>query len=431
VALPFRDRDRVRESRREHLKRLAALVAGAAGVSGWGWGCAAGTGLGGGAAPSPAGRRVRVGLVVGEPTVRIGSRGDVVALEGGRTAIRLGSGDAVEVTAAEEGVVATGGGEAARFGSLEFRGASGLVTVNGIAYRGTVAVTPREGAVVVVNEVGIEEYVAAVIGTEMGNRPRSDAAALAAQAVASRTYTVANLGRFGGLGFDLRAGVTDQGYQGVQVESTAGNRAVADTEGLVLTYGGRAITAFFHSTCGFATASPEESFRNVRPQPYLRSVSDARGGGYYCEGSPHFRWDVEWSGAELTEVLQRTVPQVLGIDAHFVSGIRDIEPRSRGESGRTTEIRVHVAEGEIPVFGPDMRAVFETPNGQPLGSTAVQLTTERAGELVSRLRMAGAGWGHGVGMCQWGAIGRAREGHDYEAILAAYFPGANLERWAG
>jgi stage II sporulation protein D len=88
-----------------------------------------------------------------------------------------------------------------------------------------------------------------------------------------------------------------------------------------------------------------------------------------------------------------------------------------------------VGRGEIPVYAPDIRQVFQTPEGRPLGSTAVQLHPEREGDRLVRLKAAGAGWGHGVGMCQWGAVGRARAGQDFRAIVAAYFPGTVIERW--
>ena len=129
-------------------------------------------------------------------------------------------------------------------------------------------------------------------------------------------------------------------------------------------------------------------------------------------------------------MLRRTVPRTLGIDEYFVSDVRDVEVRGTGASGRATEIRVQVDQGEIPVFGPDIRAVFQTPSAESLGSTAVQLTKERANDRLTRLMAAGAGWGHGVGMCQWGAIGRARAGHDHRAILGAYFPGTTVTQWS-
>jgi stage II sporulation protein D len=88
-----------------------------------------------------------------------------------------------------------------------------------------------------------------------------------------------------------------------------------------------------------------------------------------------------------------------------------------------------VTRGEIPVFGPDIRAVFATPAGRSLGSTAFQIEVERRGGRVERITASGAGWGHGVGMCQWGAVGRARAGQDASTIVTTYFPGTTLERW--
>ena len=88
-----------------------------------------------------------------------------------------------------------------------------------------------------------------------------------------------------------------------------------------------------------------------------------------------------------------------------------------------------MGRGEIPIFGPDIRAVFQTPEGRPLGSTAVQLHPEYQADTLARLVAAGAGWGHGVGLCQWGAVGRARAGQSDDKILATYFPGTKIQRW--
>jgi stage II sporulation protein D len=88
-----------------------------------------------------------------------------------------------------------------------------------------------------------------------------------------------------------------------------------------------------------------------------------------------------------------------------------------------------VSSGEIPVFGPDVRSVLQTPDGRALGSTLVRLTVEYRDGVVDRLRADGRGWGHGVGMCQWGAVGRARAGQSARTILETYFPGAHLAHW--
>src|SRR5207245_11343270 len=97
-------------------------------------------------------------------------------------------------------------------------------------------------------------------------------------------------------------------------------------------------------------------------------------------------------------------------------------------SGRVGELRIVFEHGDGRVPGPDVRAVLRPAPDQLLGSTSFQLSVTKDGGQVSRLVAAGAGWGHGVGFCQWGAVGRARAGQDYRRIVTTYFPGTNVER---
>ena len=373
--------------------------------------------------------RVAVAAAVREVTVG-GQAAVQVSAEGGR-AFRLGGGEAVRIRPDPGGIRVTGRRGSGRYKSLTFESTNGrsFVTVNSRPYRGSVEVYARGGAIYAVNRVGVERYLLSVVGAEMGPRAPNEMAALQAQAVVSRTYALKNRGKFRSQGYDLRATTTDQTYRGVEAEAPSVREAVRSTAGMVVSYGGEFVDAFFHSTCGYATADPEEAFRSVLRRPYLRSISDRSGRGYYCDISPHFRWRIDWDGETLRNVLRGTVPEALGIDAAVIDQIRGVRVKSTGPSGRASEIRIEVRDGEIPVFGPDIRRVLQTPEGRSLGSTAIELTNRRSGGRVIQLTAAGAGWGHGVGMCQWGAIGRAREGQDYRTILTTYFPGTKVERW--
>jgi len=353
-----------------------------------------------------------------------------VSVEGAQS-FTLDPGDPIRVVSDGNGVRIEGRSGSStdriRVRSLD---ASSFVTINGQPYRGTVETYSGSGGVVAVNLVGLEAYLRGVVVAEMGTRTRNELAAMEAQAIASRTYALKNRGRFEAEGYDLRATISDQAYRGVSRESELGNAAVARTAGMVVTYSGDLASVFYHSTCGYSTASPEEAFRTVRPVEYLQPVSDRRpSGGYYCDPSPRFRWTVEWEGQELQDILRRTMPTVLGVDDAVVDRIYDIYSHGIGPSRRITELRVEVGSGEIPVFGPDVRRVLETPEGAMLGSTALEVAATRSGDVLDRLRVTGAGWGHGVGMCQWGAIGRARAGQSAETILTTYFPGTKIERW--
>jgi stage II sporulation protein D len=373
---------------------------------------------------------IRVALLTGASSVRIGGQGRVAGVVGGRTVFRMGAGESVQAVPEGTGVRLSGGSVAGRYDDLFFTSLDGgrFVTVNGKPYRGEVELLGGSGGLRVVNEVGVEAYLGGVVNAEMGRREASERAALEAQAIVARTYALKNLGRFASSGYDLRASASDQVYGGVEAETEVGVAAVRATAGEVVMYRGELVTTFFHSTCGYSTAAPEEAFRWGVQLDYLRPVSDRHGGGHYCDASPRFRWTVEWDGAMLLRILRETVPAVLGVDAGVLDELHDVRVHRTGPSGRVAEIRIGVSRGEIPVFAPDIRRVFETPGGNLLGSSAVQLAVEKAGGRVQRVTASGAGWGHGVGLCQWGAIGRARAGQDARTIVTTYFPGSRIER---
>jgi len=373
---------------------------------------------------------LRVGLVVGAAQVVVAGQGTVEVI--GTTSFTLPAGADVRVVPADTRV-RLDGYPTEPADEFEFRSLdrSRFLLLNGRPYRGALVVYSRDRSVVAVNEVGVEAYLRSVVTAEMGPRTGNESAALEAQAIVSRTYALKNRGRFRSEGYDIRAGTSDQAYPGVDRETALGVSAVENTAGLVVTYRGDLIAAFFHSTCGYSTASPSEAFGSVRDVAYLRPVSDRRpSGGYYCDISPRFRWSVEWDATELKDILRSTVPAELGVEQDMVDDIRDIHIQQKGRSGRVTELRIAVGRGEIPVFGPDLRRVLQTPERRPLGSTAIEIAVaERVDDRVERLRVSGAGWGHGVGMCQWGAVARARAGQKAATIISTYFPGTHIERW--
>ncbi len=373
---------------------------------------------------------LRVGLVVGAEQVVVAGQGPVEVI--GTTRFNLPTGADVRVITADNRVLLDGY-PAEPADEFEFRSLdrSRFMLVNGRPYRGALVVYSRDQTVMAVNEVGVEAYLRSVVTAEMGPRTGNESAALEAQAIVSRTYALKNRGRFRSEGYDIRASTSDQAYLGVDRETPLGVSAVENTVGLVVTHMGDLISAFYHSTCGYSTALPSEAFRSVRDVAYLRPVSDRRpSGGYYCDISPRFRWSVEWEGTELWDILRSTVPAELGVEQDMVDEIRDVRIQQKGRSGRVRELRIEVSHGEIPVFGPDLRRVLQTPERRPLGSTAIEIAvTERVEERVERVRVSGAGWGHGVGMCQWGAVARARAGQKAATIISTYFPGTHIERW--
>jgi stage II sporulation protein D len=374
---------------------------------------------------------VRIGLHIDVANVQIAGDGPIAGSERDDVVIRLDRGEPLTVRQDGYGIVVSGGSAGGRYERLTFVSLDPgrYVRVEGRPYRGIVEVFSSGSGLVVVNVLPLEAYVGGVVNAEMGRRAPDEEAALEAQAIVSRTYALRNLGKFASRGFDLQASVADQAYLGVESETEPGLAAVRATGGRVLTYDGELIAPFYHSTCGGSTAAPEEAFRTVRSSRYLRPVSDRDRDGWYCDRSPRFSWTVEWDGPALLRILRNTVPASLGIDPAMVDVVRDVRVQRRGPSDRVAELRVTVGAGDIPVSGPDVRQVFRTPQGRVLGSTAVELEVARRDGGVAALVARGNGWGHGVGMCQWGAVGRAKAGQDARKILETYFPGARLARW--
>ena len=300
--------------------------------------------------------------------------------------------------------------------------------INGKLYRGTAELLRDRNGITVVNRLGIEAYLLGVVSAEMGRRSSIEQSALEAQAVVSRTYAIRNLGKWRVEGFDLTAGVSDQVYGGVLGETPEGRAAVRDTRSLVLTYDGAPAEAFFYSTCGGRTADGAEVFRGAA-QPYLRSVADhAENGVAYCSISPRYRWHEEWTDQALRATLERNLPPVAGIRGENVRQVRDIRVVRRTTSGRVDQLAIALGGPEIRVHGLAIRGVLRPSSGELLRSNVFTLAVTGSGVRVTHLAADGMGAGHGVGLCQWGAVGRARAGQGYAQILAAYFPGTRVAR---
>ena len=305
-----------------------------------------------------------------------------------------------------------------------------LVVIGGRKYRGEATLLRGSTGVTVVNRVPLEWYVQSVVAAELGMRAPDVREAVQAQAVASRTYALHYRGRREALGFDLFATVADQVYPGADSEKPEVNAAARATAGQILTWNGQPIEAVFHSSCGWSTEASDQVFRNGPKLPYLRAVSDQFGPGkrdYYCSGSPNFRWTEQWDGAALNAVLAQTLPAALGAAAANVGRVTDVRVATTTPTGRVLELVVATTNGEFTVPSYRVRDVLRPAPDRQLLSTLFQLYVQRQGGELVKVTAAGAGAGHGVGMCQWGAVGRAKAGQRYPQILATYYPGTRLE----
>ncbi len=317
-----------------------------------------------------------------------------------------------------------------------------FVIFEGKRYRGELIITPGDNGLLVVNRLGVESYLRGVVPLEIGDRQPGEEAAVQAQAVAARSYTYIHMAEAGNRGFDMYGSVQDQAYGGVSAEQQISDAAVASTSGMVVRYAGRIINTPYSSTCGGSTAAVSEVWWRQPDEPYLQPVSDRIPGtdSYYCDPSPRFKWTATFDKSALRTTLEKYLASVTpsseppvsaSAAAHPISlgAINSIRVQDRTRSDRVGSISIQTARGNYVVRGNDVRFVLRTPSGGLLNSTyfTIQTETDASGE-ISNLTIDGHGYGHGIGMCQWGAIGRARAGQDYKTILTTYYPGTTVGR---
>ena len=375
---------------------------------------------------------IRVMLAQNVSTAEVASNGAWFLLDPQRRLMaRVNSGERWRIeregdrVRATRGSVRTGWVEGPIYASMT---SDGFLTHNGRRYRGELVYRASPGGLLVLNRIRVDDYLAGVVPLEIGNRPASDSAAVQAQAIAARSYAYTHIDPGAARGYDVTSTVADQVYGGVDVETPLATRSIASTRGMVLKYAGRVVNAPYSSSCGGQTAEPSEVW-NTGSTPYLKSVSDRIAGTdrYYCDIGPRFTWTKTFDEPDLVGTISRYLATVTTVPGNDPGRPKAIAVVSKTESGRVGELRITTDRGAFTVRGNDIRYVLRGAGGEILYSTyfSVDSSQERDGYLRS-LSLHGGGNGHGVGMCQWGAIGRARAGQDYRTILATYYPGTTV-----
>lgn len=322
------------------------------------------------------------------------------------------------------------GGLARGLSKIVFLPGSNPVTFRfqGKTYRGKLEIACGADAksFTAINELDIESYLKGVLPAEMGERLPEEHEALKAQAVAARTYALYKLQNQKGDDRYLHATVLDQVYQGYDSEMQLSNRAAEETRGQVLTYRGQLICAYYHAICGGST----EDVSNVwgeKQEAYLTSVPD----GDFCSWAKTYLWQESFTAEEL---LEKVSSHPEGKKAYLMQKgdrLRSVKILSRMKSGRVRELLIETTSHKYILKSDDIRWALNRTEGEIriLASTLFELTLRRdsSGNIIS-VDFSGRGKGHGVGMCQCGAIGRSREGYDYDQILKSYYTGAHLSK---
>jgi stage II sporulation protein D len=392
--------------------------------------------FGGTAAASGMGQTVRIGIREGRGSVALTSDSGLGVWKNGSLWKKFPARTPLQI--ALKGNVVTVGGAAAA-GAVEVRPLSSAGSVkitDGYAYRGAIRVmkSPQRWGLTVVNVVPVEEYLYGVVGKEMS--PSWHREALKAQAVAARTYAISHKNYFASRGFDMTDDTSSQIYAGINGESPSVIAAVDATRGEILTYGGKPIDAFFCSTAGGWTENSENVWGSRIP--YLRGVSDD------SSRMPSYRWSVTTTPEKLAANLTAAGKGVGKVRSITLSplGKRPMAVSDRGVSGRVLSMTVNGSAGSVRVTGNAFQSIYglkSTLFDFSQGGAVPDPDSGRKGRSATMMVKAGVpitiygyGWGHGLGMSQYGAYQMAQEHGSadtyYRTILTHYYTGTRLEK---
>jgi len=264
-------------------------------------------------------------------------------------------------------------------------------------FRGTFTTAP-DGQVV--NVVPVEAYLYGVVPME--SPPSWPAATLQAQAIVARTFALAR--RNPKRAYDVVASERDQAYGGLHAEFATSTAAVDATAGQIVTFETHPASVSYMSCCGGHTESPAEAWQGGADLPYLRGVADP-----YCSASP----DYQWTKSVPFATLQNVVSSLGSLGTLRSASIAASDP-----SGRARSLRFVGEQGEAEVPAAEFRRAASVPS----------LLIRNLRADGDTLTVEGAGRGHGVGLCQWGARGLGMQGADARTIVAFYFPGTSVNR---
>lgn len=282
-----------------------------------------------------------------------------------------------------------------------------ISTYDNKSYRGALRLLPRKGSLQVINRVTVEEYLQGVVPEEMP--AEWDKEAVKAQAVAARTYALRQRKRHAKEGFDVCNNTHCQQYSGVGAERTAANQAIKATQGEVLQSKGALVDSLFHTDSGGMTENSEDVWGGHID--CLRAAKELR--------TETYPWEKTITSQKLSELLDKRGKHIGELKKIELSPLKvGKSAKDRTVSGRVKSVTFVGKSGRTSVTGNDLRSMLG------LKSTLFGMTMNRNVVFIK-----GYGWGHGLGMSQYGAKAYAESSHwDYKEILQHYYHGAELKK---
>jgi SpoIID/LytB domain protein len=304
-------------------------------------------------------------------------------------------------------------------------------------------VTPlADGTFSTAVELPLDDYVRTVLPSEVVKTFHPQM--LRAQAVVARTYALCKLGRHADEGADVCAFEHCQMYNPAIARTAATDDAVTSTRGLIVLYRDKLAEPYYSSCCGGISDDAGYVWGPEYARSYLTGVLDVplkkaaedttpaevlgcKDG--FCAPSKSFRWTRSYTAADLNALVAKNLPLVTGDAKVRIRTVTNLTIEERTPFGRVSTLRVEGDGASVLVYGDAARWLFGEgapgPNGLWSSLFDLTLARDKAGKITG-LTIRGAGRGHGIGLCQWGADGRARAGQTYRQILHAYYPGTRI-----
>lgn len=273
--------------------------------------------------------------------------------------------------------------------------------VNDKIYRNNIIINSCSKGNNIINELKIEDYLKGILPKEANSSWNQET--LKAQAIISRSYALKNIGKHSKEGYDVCSKVHCQVYGGASCETKNCNKAIYDTTGKVVTYENKIAQTLFHASCGGHTEDPKYVWQwNTKTPEYLKGQKDS-----YCKNSPHQNWKVSLSEKEIREKLIKSGYKVGKIKKISTSGI------TAGKAAK--QIIIRHSKGKLKLNSYIFRCSI---NPDKIKSTLITSIKYRNKNFI----FTGKGWGHKVGLCQWGAKVMGDKGFSYDKILKFYYP---------
>jgi len=279
----------------------------------------------------------------------------------------------------------------------------GEIELNKVRYRGEIRILLQfNNKFSVINEIDLESFVAGVLGSEM--MPSWNEEALRAQAVTARTYALYKKKKRRDEVY--HSDMLELAYRGMAGETTRLNKIVQETKGVVMVYNWNIFPAYFHSTCGGHTEDSNHVFGKDSIPPLSGVVCN------YCNNSKYSRWSTDINKSDIEKRLRES--------NIYVSNINTIKTLDPGVGNHGSRVEIISANGSKEMNANDFRLL--------VGPNYLYSTAFNSRNNGKSITFSGRGWGHGVGLCQYGAQAMAEKGFKWTAILEYYYPKINLVR---